>query len=125
MSVGPGSEVDQDGDAVLTRLRQYLQDFDAELVRTLIDTFVEDTEKGLVMLRAAVEVSSLEDVARVSHRLKGSYLSMGANGSAELCAALEMRARSAAMDDTAGLMNSLEERFALLVPRLEMERSAR
>jgi HPt (histidine-containing phosphotransfer) domain-containing protein len=122
MSVGVASEGDPDCDNVLNRLGQYLRDFDAELVGTLLDTFLRDTQNGLIALRTAIEGSNSDHAARVSHRLKGSYLCMGANGSAELCANLETRARSGLMDGAPGLMNSLEEKFARLAARLEMER---
>jgi HPt (histidine-containing phosphotransfer) domain-containing protein len=56
--------------------------------RELIGLFLGELESGLASMRKALADENTEDLARLSHSLKGASASMGASSLASLCRTL-------------------------------------
>ena len=67
---------------------------DREMMRELIDIFLEDGERKLRLLQAAADAGDTAALGRISHSLKGSALAMGALPIIELSRSIEESARS-------------------------------
>jgi nitrogen fixation negative regulator NifL len=91
---------DNDGEATLTMagIRQYMETtfpFSFEEREKLVALTLEQVFKGLEELRVVVECESpsLQEVAKIAHKIKGSLLNLGLRELASDLSALEQRAR--------------------------------
>jgi HPt (histidine-containing phosphotransfer) domain-containing protein len=110
---------------VTERLNLFEREFSAAMVVRLIDKFVPDTAQRLIDLRAAVEASDAQAVARAAHGLKGSYGNIGSQEAAGLCLQLEQEARSGSVLEASGRLGRLEEDFPRLRWLLQAQKTAR
>jgi HPt (histidine-containing phosphotransfer) domain-containing protein len=81
--------------------------------------FLADVPIHLSALSAAIAARSVESVAQIAHRLRGSALEMGALRMAPLCAAIERAARAGSLEHTAPQAESLGCEFAAARVALE------
>jgi HPt (histidine-containing phosphotransfer) domain-containing protein len=65
----------------------------ANIMRELIDVFVQDAERQLGLIQAAAAAGDIGALARISHSIKGSAQSMGAASMIELSRSMEEGAR--------------------------------
>ena len=86
----------------------------------LLDTFLEDAEERLRLLRDPADSVHLMETA---HSFKGSSSNMGAQRLAALCNELEQRAKVAMPADLQQLVGAIDCEFALVRPLYEAERS--
>lgn len=69
-----------------------------ELVCSVIDTYIDNTNTLIRELRSAGKIKDSEAVARVAHALKSSSANVGANRLAKLCSSIESGARAGELD---------------------------
>ncbi|MHC8315502.1 Hpt domain-containing protein [Pseudomonas sp. LB3P31] len=86
----------------------------------LLDTFLDDAEDRLRLLRQPKDAVHLMETA---HSFKGSSSNMGAQRLAELCNELEQRAKVASPADLTQLVSEIGIEFAIVRPLYEAERS--
>lgn len=81
---------------------------DHEFLGELIDTFVVDAPVQVASMRAALVGGSTERLARAAHTLKSSAATFGATDLADLCRALESRARDGIVDGATEAVDAIE-----------------
>ena len=92
--------------AAVGRLRRLAQATDPALLKRIFDAFLEDSDKRVVALRAAVIAGDEIGLGRVAHAVKGSCLSVGAAKMAAICLQLQETNRS---HEHAGLLRLIDE----------------
>ena len=65
-----------------------------DFVDELVDTYLEDGERQLDAMRAAVEQGDIASLTRAAHSLKSGSLNVGALALGEQCRTLEAAGRS-------------------------------
>jgi signal transduction histidine kinase/CheY-like chemotaxis protein/HPt (histidine-containing phosphotransfer) domain-containing protein len=74
---------------VLNRLRSAMGDTGAQLMRDLIDIFLDDAPKKVADIVAAARLQDAQTMRDAAHPLKSSSASLGAKAFSELCQQLE------------------------------------
>ncbi|MCW2793153.1 MAG: Histidine kinase [Nocardioides sp.] len=91
-------------DGAADRLRELLDDgIDPALVLAIADRFAASAGATVDALLGAARDGDAAGTARLSHGLRGSASNVGLTGLAELCAAIEERARAGALPDEEAL----------------------
>ena len=98
---------------------------DAEFVDELVDTYLEDGERQVEALRAAVESGSVDDLVRPAHSLKSSSLNVGALRLGGLCRTLEEASRNGEVPHAAEWVAQVAAAFAEARQALLAERAGR
>jgi len=80
-----------------------------ELVREVIDLFLNDVPGRLEELRDALGSGDLDAAARLAHTLKGSAGHVGARALASLCARLEAQVRAGAQESAALALAAVDD----------------
>jgi two-component system sensor histidine kinase/response regulator len=88
-----------------------LRDMDTPFVEGLIRKFSSEVEARLPDIRMACVREDAVALARLGHLLRGSSLTVGATGMADICAALEQSASAEDFDRGALLERELEPEF--------------
>jgi len=96
-----------------------LQEVMGDEYSTLLDTFLDDAEERLRILRKAEDAAQLMNAA---HSFKGSSSNMGAIRLAELCHELEQRAKQKNLSGIEKLIREIDGEFAIVRPLYEAER---
>jgi two-component system, sensor histidine kinase and response regulator len=91
---------------------------DTDLLRELVDLFLEDCPRLMGDLRAAIAASDATGVKRAAHTLKGALQNFGAADVAGTAQALETMGRANDLAGAAPLSVTLERRLAALAPAL-------
>jgi len=99
--------------AVLARYRSR-RGSRGDLVRRIVDAFLEQSKRYAEALDAAVAARDAQALRDVAHPLKSSSAQVGALGLSKLCAVLEQSARDGVVD---GLDDTLAQ-FRDLYPRV-------
>jgi two-component system sensor histidine kinase/response regulator len=99
-----------------------LRDVDAAFTKELIGKFSSEVEDRMAALRQACADHDAAALAQLGHRLKGSCLTLGAIGMANMCAALEQSAKAADFDRGSRLGHELEQEFGRV--RLALQQRA-
>jgi two-component system sensor histidine kinase/response regulator len=94
--------------ALLDRLRAGADG--ADLVRSLVEEFLEEAESRVEALTRAAG-GDAERVRREAHALRGSSATIGANRLADVCAQLERSAVTGAVGDEPGLAAQAREQL--------------
>lgn len=84
----------------------------------LAGLFETDSPKRIAALRTAARERDTEAVARVAHALSGSSASMGANGLAALCQALELQMKSGWPERLESRIDAIVSEYARIETRL-------
>jgi HPt (histidine-containing phosphotransfer) domain-containing protein len=95
-------------DSVLIRLRELEEDLDRDLVRSLIEMFIPDTNERLCAMHSCINREDWEQLAREAHGLKGSSANLGAKDLAQKCADLEVDVPSLSVEEALQRVNELE-----------------
>ncbi|VVO83839.1 hypothetical protein PS850_01983 [Pseudomonas fluorescens] len=95
-----------------------LQEVMGDEYSTLLDTFLDDAEERLRILRKAEDAAQLMNAA---HSFKGSSSNMGAIRLAELCHELEQCAKNRNLSGVEKLVGEIDGEFALVRPLYEAE----
>jgi len=95
--------------AVLEGLRELQVPGEPDLVAEFIRLFRDETPPLLEALRAGVGQGQADKVKKAAHTLKSTSANLGAHQMATLCAELEQRGRSGALEGTPALLAQLEQ----------------
>ncbi|HZE89423.1 MAG TPA: response regulator, partial [Verrucomicrobiae bacterium] len=81
---------------------------------TVVGAFLEDAPRHLQAIRRAIESLDAPSLRSSAHQLKGASGTVGARRMPALCADLESRGRNGTLEDTPGLLASLDAEFSLV-----------
>jgi CheY-like chemotaxis protein/HPt (histidine-containing phosphotransfer) domain-containing protein len=95
--------------AVLEGLRELQVPGEPDLVAEFIRLFRDETPPLLAALRTGVGQGQADQVKKAAHTLKSTSANLGAHQMAALCAELEQRGRSGALEGTPALLAQLEQ----------------
>jgi HPt (histidine-containing phosphotransfer) domain-containing protein len=82
------------------------------LVRTVVDTFLEDAPRQLAALTASLASGDLEEAARHAHALKGAAAMLGADAVTRFAEALELAQRQGDLAGARAALPALEGALA-------------
>ena len=97
---------------------------DWAMLGPVLDAFVEGSAERLDELVGAVRSSSVPEVEFLSHRLKGSALTLGLVALAHVCGRLEADAREGLVDGSGQLVRALVRELEAAVRAVEHVRAA-
>jgi len=83
---------------------------DVDLLRQVVEVFLEEKASMLAAVRGAVERGDAAEIARAAHRVKGTCVTLAARLAGEAAAQLERVGRAGDLDHVRGLFEILEER---------------
>ena len=92
-------------------LRVLEQQGRGEVVKEIIDLFLEATPQRLEQMREARLKGDATGLLSLAHSLKGAAVQLGAWGMAELCQQIQVLGRAGSMADTGNLLYRLEAEF--------------
>ncbi len=117
-TVTPNGSIDR---SVLEGLRELQEEGEPDILKELIELFLEDVPPQLKVLREAEERNDAKSVERIAHTLKGSCGNLGAVRMAATCAELEEIGGSGDLATAPALISRLEEEFGRVCAVLEKE----
>jgi HPt (histidine-containing phosphotransfer) domain-containing protein len=91
---------------------------DEELLRELVDLFLEDAPKQLAEIRAAIDAADSAQVARAAHTLKGAVANFGAPAAVHLARNLEAMGRRGDLTGASTACATLEKVLQALLAEL-------
>jgi HPt (histidine-containing phosphotransfer) domain-containing protein len=94
---------------VVAALRELDEGGEDDLFTELVALFVEDAERLVGELQAALAEGDAHRLERCAHTLKSSSASLGAVRLSAICFELEKRGRAQALDDVAELVRETGE----------------
>jgi len=97
---------------------------DWAMLSSVLDAFVEGSAERLDELVDAVARGSVPEVEFLSHRLKGSALTLGVTALAHVCDRLEADAREGIVDGSGQLVRALVREAGAAVSAVEHVRAA-
>jgi PAS domain S-box-containing protein len=89
-----------------------------QIIRDLLQLFLNESEQDMAKLRQALLAESANDIRMTAHTLKGSSLHVGARNFAQACARLEVAARDNELAQTSALMQEVENAYEDLLVEL-------
>ncbi|MFP4225303.1 MAG: Hpt domain-containing protein [Desulfobacterales bacterium] len=89
-------------------------DGDNELIREVLEIFLEDTPSTLEALKTGISDQSPEAVARAAHTLKGASANIAANRLRDHAYQLELKAKSGDLADAGDIYADLAAEYAAL-----------
>jgi HPt (histidine-containing phosphotransfer) domain-containing protein len=108
-----------DRNAILARLQD-----DEDLLRELIELFLEDTPRLLLEAEAALIAGDAGRLQRAAHTIKGSVSNFGATDAVDAAYKLELAAKAGNLADSATLQQRLKQQLACVqtaLPRLLLQ----
>jgi len=96
---------------------------DWAMLSPVLEAFVEGSSERLAELVDAVSRSCVPEVEFLSHRLKGSALTLGVSDLAHVCGRLESDARAGTVDPSGSVVSALVRELHLAVQAIEYIRS--
>lgn len=89
-------------------------DGDLDLLRELVELFVEEGPRMLAEIEMAIEVGSASDLEKASHKIKGSVLQFSARAAAAIALELEENGRLGSLAGAERLLKTLRQEIDLL-----------
>lgn len=105
--------------AIIESLRSFQSEGEPDLLVELVGIFLEDAPERIGSLRKALAVGDGREIARLAHSLKGICANQGAQRMAAICAEIEKRAASGALENLFETIFLLEQEFARVQRALE------
>ena len=96
-----------------------------DFVDELVDTFLEDGDRQIAGIRAALAEGDTERLGRAAHSLKSGCLNVGALDLGATCRALEEAVRAGEVPDAAARIDAIAEGFEGVRTALLDERTRR
>jgi len=124
-AAGAGSATREDSEeypldrSVLARLLELQEVGEPDILKELIELFLNDVPPQLVALNEAGEAGDAHSVGRIAHTLKGSSGNMGATRMTAICSELEDVGASGDLSRAPELLERLEEEFGRIRMALE------
>jgi PAS domain S-box-containing protein len=94
-----------------------------EFLDEVIDAFLTDAPELVATLHRALDEGSAEELRRAAHTLKSNGATLGATEFADLCRALEVRAKAGELDGAGELVDRVEHEYGPLRDALAALRS--
>jgi two-component system, sensor histidine kinase and response regulator len=93
---------------------------DADLLREVIELFLDDFPNTLENIRSAVAAQDATKIEHEAHSLKGSVSTFGARRAFEAALELEKQGRSKDLRGVENSLRQLEDALQALVPELQL-----
>ena|SRR5579864_510534 len=93
---------------------------DADLLREVIELFLDDYPQAIEGIRSAVAAHDATALEHQAHSLKGSVSTFGARRAFEAALALEKQGRSKDLSGVENGLSQLEDALQALVPELQL-----
>lgn len=94
------------------------------LLAEVLSVFVESAAETLAAMRQAIREENVQGLERLSHKILGSSMSLGAQGIAESAGALEHRVKAEGLAAIAPLLENFERACQAFSQRVESENQA-
>lgn len=91
---------------------------DKDLLKELLDIFVEDFEQKRVKLSEAVKTRDFETIKSIAHSVKGASGNISAKFLRAVCAQLELQGKEHNPDGLEDLLKDLDKEYAALKARI-------
>lgn len=98
--------------AVVDSLRQLSMPGEPDVLREVLQLFLDEAPRRMARLNAACEERNAVDLQRNAHSLKGSSGNIGARRMYDLCRQLDERGHAADFNGARHLLASLAEEYA-------------
>lgn len=98
--------------AVIASLRELTPPGEPDVLKEVLQLFLEDVPGRISRLRQAWQAGNAVDLQRAAHSLKGSAGNIGATDMLAVCRKLDERGKSGDLTDMDGLMASLDAEYA-------------
>jgi HPt (histidine-containing phosphotransfer) domain-containing protein len=85
-----------------------------EFLAEVVDAFLTDAPDLMATLRRSLEEQNADELRRAAHTLKSNGATLGAGQFAELCRALEQRAKDGQLDGSSELVDRVEREYRSL-----------
>jgi two-component system sensor histidine kinase/response regulator len=95
-----------------------------DFVAQLITQYLAEATNRLASLKDALERRDTAAFQRATHSLKGTSVTVGANGIVAICKTLEQLVRNTTLDGTPALVAELEDEFIRVRHALEIEQES-
>lgn len=105
----------------LQDLKELGLEMGASFYSQLLETFDQDADARLAMLRTAIAEGDTGRLGREAHALKGASLTIGAQGMADLCRQLESLGMTHRMEGALATLNRLESEFGRVKNEIAQE----
>jgi HPt (histidine-containing phosphotransfer) domain-containing protein len=89
-----------------------LDDGEGAALQEIVEEYLTMSAEGRVQLLRALDEGDTHGVEHAAHTLKGASANVGANALAEVCAAMETRARQAQLQGAAVLTERFESELS-------------
>src|SRR5258708_35728453 len=103
----------------MTTFNELKQLSGADFISELIDTFLEDGQKLISQMKAALQARDTESFRRAAHSLKSNSATFGANHLAALAKELEMIGRENKLSEAGNRLTVLEETYQSIAKELQ------
>lgn len=100
-------------------LNSLVEDTDAEFVKELIDTYLEDSPHQIVKMQQALSQHNNENFRRAAHTLKSNSANFGANGLAEMAKELEVMGKEGNLAAATEKLATFETAYAKVADELK------
>ena len=104
--------------SALEALRSISPEGDSSFLNELIDIYLTDTPKQLVLLEGALAKQDTATVIRASHSIKGSSGNFGATRLAQLAQEIESHGKTNNLAAAAALVGDLKSQYVLVADAL-------
>lgn len=98
--------------AVIETLRQLTAPGEPDVLKEVLQLFLEDVPGRIDRLRSAWQAGNAVEVQRAAHSLKGSAGNIGATDLLAVCRLLDDQGKSGNVSDLQGLVTSLDREYA-------------
>ncbi len=108
--------------AALNNIRGLQQSGKPDILDKIIELYLSDCPGVMNRLRQAIDDQDAEQVRQHAHRMKSGSANLGATRMAELCRELEELGRSGELGEAVALLQRVESEFRRVVAALQVER---
>lgn len=97
-----------------------MADNDRDMLKELVNLYIQETEKQMEELGAAVASSSAPEVKRLAHKCAGGSATIGVGRLVPLLRELEHRGEEGRLEGTGSIYKRVREEFGILRDHLEL-----
>jgi HPt (histidine-containing phosphotransfer) domain-containing protein len=106
-------------DSALAHLAKLGEKANKNLLRELVQVFIEDSNVAFIQMRQAIQEARFEDVARVAHTLKSSCSNLGVMRMRDLALWIEQSAKNSTSKQLSILVDTIQREFDDAAPVLK------
>lgn len=106
---------------VLESLKSLQEEGEPDIVKELIELYLEDSKLQLSSIRAGIIEKNYQNLRVAAHTLKGSCQNFGAKKLGAICFEIEEKARSGSIEGANEILGRLELEFDKVQKALELE----